>query len=255
MIKGITFDLWDTVFIDDSDEPKRKAAGRPTKAAERRQLVHRFLPKGQPTDPAMVDAVYNTADAAFRKVWQEQHVTWTVAERLEVVFKGLKVELPQADRLELIRLHEEMELEFRPNFVKGVQETLRELHGRYKLGVISDAIFTPGRCLRTLLADEGLLPFFDAFLFSDEIGHSKPEPAVFEAAWKKLGLAPHEIVHIGDREHNDILGPKKVGMHCLLCNAAIDRGSNPAHADGVFHSYGQLIGILESLNQSLESKE
>ena len=36
MIKGITFDLWDTVFIDDSDEPKRKKAGRPTKSVERR---------------------------------------------------------------------------------------------------------------------------------------------------------------------------------------------------------------------------
>ncbi len=39
-IKAITFDLWDTVLIDDSDEPKRKAAGRATKAMERRRLVH-----------------------------------------------------------------------------------------------------------------------------------------------------------------------------------------------------------------------
>ena len=37
MIKAITFDLWDTVLIDNSDEPKRKAAGRPTKAIERRR--------------------------------------------------------------------------------------------------------------------------------------------------------------------------------------------------------------------------
>jgi HAD superfamily hydrolase (TIGR01549 family) len=151
-------------------------------------------------------------------------------------------------------LHEEMELEFRPDFVTGVHQALQTLHGRYKIAVISDAIFSPGRCLRTLLADEGLLSFFDAFIFSDETGYSKPAPTVFETAWKKLGLAPHEIVHIGDREHNDILGPKQVGMHCLLCTAAIDRGSKNTQADAVFNDYGQLTGILESLNKSLESK-
>lgn len=47
MIKGITLILGDTVFIDDSDEPKRKNAGRPTKAAERRLLVHQFVNKHQ----------------------------------------------------------------------------------------------------------------------------------------------------------------------------------------------------------------
>jgi len=254
MIKGITFDLWDTVFIDDSDEPKRRAAGRPTKAEERRQLVHHFLQKYQPVERTVVDLIYNAADAAFRKVWHDQHVTWTVDERLDIIFKALKIELSQPDRKELIRLHEEMELEFRPNFVPGVHEALKAIHGRFKIAVISDAIFSPGRCLRTLLADEDLLSFFDAFIFSDEVGHSKPHPTVFEAAWKQLGLEPHEIVHIGDREHNDILGPKRVGMHCLLCTAAIDRDSKNTQADGVFKEYSQLIDILESYNTSLESK-
>ena len=40
VVKGITFDLWDTVLIDDSDEPKRAKAGCPTKLFERRELVH-----------------------------------------------------------------------------------------------------------------------------------------------------------------------------------------------------------------------
>ena len=37
MIKAVTFDLWDTIVHDDSDEPKRKAKGLRTKKAERRQ--------------------------------------------------------------------------------------------------------------------------------------------------------------------------------------------------------------------------
>ena len=255
MIKGITFDLWDTVFIDDSDEPKRQAAGRPAKSIERRQLVHQSLSRHRAIERAVVDSVYNAADAAFRKVWHDQHVTWTVRERLHIIFQALKIELQKAEVDELVRLHEEMELEFRPDFVPGVQEALKTLHRRYKMAVISDAIFSPGRCLRTLLGDEGLLGCFDAFFFSDEIGCSKPEPVVFRKAMEKLGLAADEIVHIGDREHNDVRGPRQDGMHCLLCTAAIDRGAANSQADAVFNDYQKLPELIESLNRRIEGQE
>ena len=45
-IKAITFDLWDTLIDDDSDEPKRKAKGLRTKKAERRHLVWEALNQG-----------------------------------------------------------------------------------------------------------------------------------------------------------------------------------------------------------------
>jgi HAD superfamily hydrolase (TIGR01549 family) len=252
MIKGVTFDLWDTVFVDDTDEPKRKAAGRPTKLAERRQYVHEYLEKHQSTSRQLVDVVYDAADSAFKKVWHDQHVTWTVRERLQIVLQGLHRDLPENDMARLVKLHEEMELEFRPNFVPGIHDALKTLHGKYKLGIISDAIFSPGRCLRTLLRDEGLLDYFDIAIFSDEFGFSKPEPRVFEAAWKALKLGPAEVVHIGDREHNDILGPQSVGMHCLLCTAALDRGSTNTHADAVFDDYAKLPGLLDSLNNRIK---
>ena len=117
-----------------------------------------------------------------------------------------------------------MELEFRPDFIEGVGDAVAEFHGSYKLGVISDAIFSPGRVLRELLKGEGLLSYFDHFVFSDEIGNSKPQPIVFESTCNKFGISPNELIHTGDREHNDIIGPKKVGMNALLCTAAIDRG-------------------------------
>ena len=253
MIKAVTFDLWDTVFIDDTDEPKRKAAGRPSKPVERRQLVHQYLEKYQAIDARLVNAVYDTADAAFRKVWHDQHVTWTVRDRIEIILKGLQRELPQKDMDELVQLHEEMELEFRPNFVPGVHEAIKHLHGTYKLAVISDAIFSPGRCLRTLLKDEGLLDYFDLFIFSDEVGNSKPEPRVFEAAGNGLGLKPEEIVHIGDREHNDVLGPLSVGMHCILCTAAIDRDSKNTQAKFSFNDYKSLPATIAKLDESLQN--
>jgi len=249
MIKGITFDLWDTVFIDDSDEPKRRAAGRPTKSDERRQLVYQFIEKQSSISLDLVNSVYDAIDAAFRKVWHDLHVTWTVEERLNLVLKGLNVELPKSEMKELVRLHEEMELEFRPDFVPNVHEALAALKKNYKLAVISDTIFSPGRTLRKLLEDEGLLGMFDVFIFSDEIRCSKPEPKVFQAAKAGLGFEFDELVHIGDREHNDIIGPKKMGMNAVLCTAAIDRGSGNTKADAIFNDYTELPNLIETLKK------
>lgn len=247
MIKAITFDLWDTVFIDDSDEPKRKAAGRPTKAVERRQLVKQFVDKHQQIPQEIVNAAYDAQDAAFRKVWHDLHITWSVKERLEMVLKGIGITLPDKELAELVRLHEEMELEFRPDFVKGVHDAIKTLSEKYKLGVISDAIFSPGRSLRKLLEDEGLLQYFSIFVFSDEVGCSKPHECVFNAAKEGLGVEFNEIVHIGDREHNDILGPEKMGMHSILCLAALNRGSDRNRADAYFEDYSELPNLIENL--------
>lgn len=246
-IRAITFDLWDTIIHDDSDEPKRRAAGRPAKKAERRVLVHDFLARHESVGRDLVDRVYDTADAAFSRVWKEHHITWTVAERLDIVLKGLGRTLPDMEFAELVRLHEEMELEIRPDIIPGVKEALKELHGKYRLGVISDAIFTPGRALRQILSEAGLIGFFDVFVFSDEAGRSKPDPSVFLAAAESFGIKPGEMVHIGDREQNDIDGPHRVGARGVLCTAVIDRGSGATKADGVFHDYAELPGVIAQL--------
>ncbi len=247
MIKAITFDLWDTIFIDDSDESKRKAAGRLSKKEERRQLVFEYANKHKIVTKELVDIIYKTVDTSFNKVWHEQFVTWEIGERLEIIFKGLNVELSLDEMAEITKLHEEMELEFRPDFIYGIGDVLKELSKNYKIGVISDAIVSPGSVLRELLKGEDLLQYFEYFVFSDEIGNSKPMPIVFESVFKKFNLEPHELVHIGDREHNDILGPIAVGAHALLCTAAIDRDSKNTKADGVFSDYKNLPQLIKSI--------
>jgi len=248
-IRAVTFDLWDTIIHDDSDEPKRKAAGKPTKKQERRELVFDFLSRHEAVSREMVDHVYDTADAAFTKVWKEYNITWAVEERLRIVLTGLKRDLPPMEFAELVRLHEEMELEFRPDIVPGAKEALEQLHGKYKLGIISDAIFSPGRALRQILSDEGLLGLFELFIFSDEMGRSKPDTSVFNAAIESFGIKPAELVHIGDREHNDIEGSHQTGARAILCTAVIDRGGGTTKAEAQFNDFRALPGIIAKFDR------
>ena len=246
-IETISFDLWDTVVIDDSDEPKRAAQGFPPKPVARRDLVQRFVEKHEAVPRPLIDAVYTAADSAFRRVWYGQSVTWTVRERLGVVLDGIGRQLPDDEMDELVRLHEEMEVEIMPDLVPGIREALEALRGQYKLAVISDAIFSPGRSLRRILKKHDLYDFFDCFVFSDEIGCSKPDPRCFEKVAQDTGCSVDKIVHLGDREQKDIDGPMAVGARGVLVPIAIDRGTENTRAAAVCRDYKDLPSILEAL--------
>lgn len=242
-IHAISFDLWDTVFIDDSDEPKRKAAGLPSKEHSRRHLVQAASGK----ELKQVCAAYNAVDAAFCQVWHEQHVTWTVTQRLKLILNGLKVELDAREFTELVRAHEEMELEYLPDLAPGIEQALQQLASHYSLAVISDAIFSPGWALKKILEHYDLLNYFSCCIFSDEAGASKPAAQVFELAARCLGCVPSKIVHIGDRESNDVTGPQEAGMQAILSSVVIDRGSSNSSAQAVCYDYTKLLDLISQL--------
>lgn len=246
-IRGITFDLWDTLVHDDSDEAKRAERGLRSKYAERRWLVWQSLRRDSAIELDAVSLAYDAVDAAFNKVWKEHHITWPIAERLEVLLKGLKVSRP-ADWDEVIAETARMEVDIPPDLIPGCAETLAELAARYRLAIVSDAIVTPGRELRRLLENHGILSAFSAFAFSDEVGHSKPHASMFETALSGLNLEPHEVVHIGDRDHNDIKGAQAHGMKAILFTAtrAVDRETTSA--DAIADSYEALPAIIDQLS-------
>jgi len=234
--------------MDDSDEAVRASRGLRTKRAERRFLVHQALSRHHPVTADQVDLAYDVVNAAFRKVWHDHHITWTVRQRLTVLLEGFRLPLPEDEVAELIQLHEDMELTVRPRLVPGVKEALEELRGRYKLAVVSDAIFSPGRALRELLRGENLLNFFDAMVFSDEVGCSKPDRRVFDKAAGELGLPAVGLVHVGDRDHNDIKGAQAAGARAILFTAVKNR-DGVTSADSICHRYEDLAQIIAQMER------
>lgn len=247
MVKAITFDLWDTVIHDDSDESKRKAQGLASKKEARRQLALAVLNRHSHLDESILRTAYDTMEAAFNHVWHQQHVTWTVDERVSVLLGGLARTLPDADRSDLVRGLEEMEVTVPPNPIDGIAEAIAALAGSYKLGVVSDAIYSPGRCLRQWLEMHDLIRHFDGFAFSDEVGHSKPHHDMFASVASQLNVEIHDMLHIGDRDHNDIKGPHALGMKAVLFTATRDRDKNHTTADAVCQRAADLPEIIHRL--------
>ena len=46
----------------------------------------------------------------------------------------------------------------------------------------------------------------------------KPHRLVFEHALSRLGLAPHEVLHVGDSDVDDVKGAKEAGLSVAWVN-------------------------------------
>jgi len=71
---------------------------------------------------------------------------------------------------------------------------IRQLHGRYKLAVLSNA---PAG-LADWLSDWGILDLFDVVYCSGDEGRVKPDPAAYNSTLNRLGILPQESVFIDD---------------------------------------------------------
>lgn len=60
-----------------------------------------------------------------------------------------------------------------------------------------------------------VINFFDDLIFTGEPDIRKPNPEVFRAITKILGLDVSQIVSIGDQEYSDIIPAKEVGMRTV----------------------------------------
>ena len=134
-----------------------------------------------------------------------------------------------------------------PTPVPGAVLGVAQLATRWPLAIVSDAVFSPGRCLREILRTHHLLDYFQTCIFSDEAGRSKPHKDVFTAAANGLGVPLDAMVHVGDRDHHDIRGAQAAGMKAVLCVAARDKDLAGTAADAVCGNWEELPSIISSL--------
>jgi putative hydrolase of the HAD superfamily len=141
----------------------------------------------------------------------------------------------------------EVELEFAPG-IGACLEALRERGLR--LGIVCDVGFSGGELLRELLDAEGLLQHFDGWGFSDEIGHYKPAPQIFEAALAALGAEPERAMHVGDLRRTDIAGAAALGMRTVRYRGLNKEGDGEEgpKADFVLESHDELVDLVGRLS-------
>jgi putative hydrolase of the HAD superfamily len=237
MIKAVTFDCWNTLFVDDDQR------------AEKMKDYFRAIFEENLITLSDEDITTILSDEL---VLFENHVlchrkTLNARDRAETVFRLAGIELPEERLLRVAHDCDHMALDSRPPLVPGVKETLESLAASYALALICNTGFHGGATLREILSGYGLTSYFKHLTFSDEAGVAKPHERIFQQTMDKLGVRPEETVHMGDSEPADISGAKLAGMSAVLFTGANARYAEENTAHAVIDSFPDLIGVLEIL--------
>jgi HAD superfamily hydrolase (TIGR01549 family) len=184
-IRGIVFDLWNTLVYNEHRPNPIVAIGRAfglgeapgwTKAIERGMML-------RPMSGI------------------EEGIT-SLSRQFGVTLRGEVLE-------DLVRLWREACLQTR--LFPDVPEAFRRLAVRFPLGLLSN---TQSFDLEFL--EEAPFPAAAARLLSCHEGLLKPDPALFVRMAKRLGLEPPEILMVGDNLRDDVLGAEAAGMQGVL---------------------------------------
>lgn len=205
----VSIDFWDTLVDANVGGKKRREIRHDALCEISKEYVGNL-----PT--AQIEAASNEASEEFNRIWFNEHRTPQAEELVSHVLNNLGIPATNKELEYLVGQFEESLLEGPPAILDGAKSAIQSLAEHYRVTLISDTMYSPGRVIRKFLQEQELLDYFDAFLFSDEAGFSKPNPKAFEKMLDDTGCKAEESYHIGDRINTDISGAKSVGMKAIL---------------------------------------
>ncbi len=171
--------------------------------------------------------------AAYRRhnhdVWMEFERGETDQATLRVErFRRLAVELGIAglplDRVSSFYLET---LSGQSQLLPGALELVQELAKRFPLALITNGIAS---VQNQRFAASPITPYFRSIIISEEVGIAKPDPRIFTPALEAIGVAPGEVLYVGDSVSSDMAAARNAGMDFCWVNphgAPIPEGHAP----------------------------
>jgi putative hydrolase of the HAD superfamily len=214
-------------------------AGGPLIPPNHAFILERLAAAGVTADAAAYAEARRHAQAVVGEILRSSD-PGTDATRIHAWFVALLTRLGcPVDRMpaigDAIRVrHQEGRLWIRP--VPGTREMLEGLRDAgLRLAVVSNA---DGR-VASYLEAAGLADCFELIIDSAIEGVEKPDPRIFQIACHRLGVAPDEVVHVGDTYEVDVLGARAAGIEAILL------GDEPRHGVACIRAITDLPAALE----------
>jgi putative hydrolase of the HAD superfamily len=246
-ITAVTFDLWQTLLLDNRE------LGR-TRAQVRLEGAQNALRKfGEAYELEQIRHAYRACYQQCRRI-REENRDVSFREQVEMFIEniatGLVERLPQGVFQEILTSYADSFFVYPPLPHEDALTVLRRIKDiGLKIGLISNTGMTPGVAFRQFLDQHGMLRYFDALTFSDEVKLAKPSREIFEMTLSELGVTPGESIHVGDHVKNDVTGAKQIGMKTIWIEGFHEREdtSNPvSQPDATVSSLGKVVpAVLE----------
>jgi HAD superfamily hydrolase (TIGR01509 family) len=123
------------------------------------------------------------------------------------------------------------------------------LHDAQRLGLQLGVASSSSRAWVTgHLSRLGLIKHFASIRCADDVQHTKPDPALYQAALEAFGLHAKQAIALEDSP-NGVLAAKRAGLFCVAVPNALTRQLSLDHADLQLTSLADmpLEGLLEAV--------
>ena len=220
-ITTVTFDLWQTLLIDNRELGLRRSDAR-------LEGVRRVLSDcGEEFEPEHISEAYwecYRQCAAVREELRDVSFPEQIDIFVESISPGLGDRLTEGALSEITRVYADSFLDYPPPAHSDAVDVLKSVHAMgLRIGMISNTGMTPGSTFRTYLANTGMLGYFDTLTFSDEVKMAKPAKEIFLLTLRAMNSAPEQTVHIGDSVRNDVAGAKLCGLRTVWITGFSER--------------------------------
>ena len=236
MLRALTFDYWDTLY---------EGGALPERVALRRTAVGALLGAyGRALPEDQLRRLYEESGREAERWWSEEQRGYTTRDRLRWILERAAV-TPREGCEHVATAADAVDnalLMLPPAMLAGAWQMLRTLRRHFVLAVISDTGFASGRAQDRLLQKDAAREFFASTIYSMDVGHAKPHPEIFATAVRTLGVAPAEILHVGDNERTDVRGALAAGFRAIRLDVV--RAGGPSEAEFVARSFEELTDYL-----------
>lgn len=240
-IKAVTFDFWQTLVEDSSENLAKQQARRID------EITRALKRAGCRLSRREVEAAYEHSGRVLDERFWSRDRDPAIADQvrlvLDIAAPGISAGLEPGHLQEAVTGYTEPVLHFPPDLHPGAAEAVTGLAARgIALGIVSNTGRTPGIVLRQILERYDLLRHFSAISYSDEVGYRKPDPEIFRRTLAMLGAEARHAAHVGDNPIADVTGAQGAGMRGVHLAA----GGRPAaaHADVVVTDLRHLVDRL-----------
>jgi putative hydrolase of the HAD superfamily len=212
-VRAVTVDCWGTLLFE---PPASDDRHKPRRLADFETILGGA---GVMAGAEALERAYRDSAAFLAQLWQQNRDV-PVEDHVRAILVGLDPGLPRcltgAVFRDLVEAYARPALLAPPAVDTAARAALTALAEQgYRLALVSNTMRTPGRVLRELLRQYGLLACFSHLTFSDECGVRKPEPAIYHRTLRAVGVEPTEAIHVGDDPVLDVVGARAAGMRVI----------------------------------------